>query len=259
MPTDTLKLFQENMQRAKALTAHAKTLSELTEEDKLLRADVLRSAWMFSIGALDAYFCDVYSDIVAATMIAKQRQATVELPEFFLNIRFPVRALLEKYERLNWRWRIAAQDMMQKETVISLDRVQKLFNPFCRTGKKFFSGLIEAWISHPDSHQRLFGMNSTDYMLLLTPKEKDEARKKAVEQLEDRFGILFQRRHDCIHSCDRPRLKQQNLSSSGTVLKVIRDVEFLVNRSDEHLTAEIREFLTVTCKCSDATAKTVWY
>jgi hypothetical protein len=50
---------------------------------------------MFAIGALDAYFCDAYTDAVAAAIIAKSRQPSVELPDSFLNIKFPIRAILE--------------------------------------------------------------------------------------------------------------------------------------------------------------------
>ena len=44
------------------------------DAEKLLRSDLLRSAWMFAVGALDAYFCDAYTDIIAATASSKSRQ-----------------------------------------------------------------------------------------------------------------------------------------------------------------------------------------
>ena len=51
------------------------------------------------------------------------------LPDFFDNIRFPVRAILEPYAiNLNWRWRMAARRMMERENILSLDEVKKLFN-----------------------------------------------------------------------------------------------------------------------------------
>jgi hypothetical protein len=50
---------------------------------------------MFAVGALDAYFCDAYTDLVAATIISKSRQTTIILPDWFLEIEFPVRAILE--------------------------------------------------------------------------------------------------------------------------------------------------------------------
>ena len=31
---------------------------------------------MFAVGALDAYFCDAYTDVIAATIISKSRQLT---------------------------------------------------------------------------------------------------------------------------------------------------------------------------------------
>jgi hypothetical protein len=36
---------------------------------------------MFAVGALDAYFCDGYTDIVAATIISKNRHPAMVLPE----------------------------------------------------------------------------------------------------------------------------------------------------------------------------------
>ena len=44
---------------------------------------------MFAVGALDAYFCDAYTDIVAATIIAKSQQPRSSLPEFFYDIKLP--------------------------------------------------------------------------------------------------------------------------------------------------------------------------
>lgn len=257
MPATALQHFNEDITRAKALLAHAEPLPVATPEQQLLRSDILRSAWMFSIGALDAYFCDAYTDAVAAAIIAKSRLAAVELPESFLNIKFPIRAILEEYDYANWRWRMAARDLMERENVLSFETIQKLFNKFCRKGHKFFHDLIEKWLGHADARQRLFGTTKAKYDKL-TDKDKDQARKYAVSQLGDRFEELFQRRHDCIHNCDRPRRKPQELSASGTVLKAIQDVEFFVCRCDEHITTEFREFL-LGCKCTAAIANGVGY
>jgi len=62
-------------------------------------------------------------------------------------------------------------------------------------------------------------------------------------RVESRFREIFQRRHDCIHNCDRPRVKPQPLSTLRVVLDVILDIEFLVGRCDEHITTEFRQFL----------------
>jgi hypothetical protein len=140
VPTTALNHFQQDIARARTIVAHASPLPNTTPPEQLLRSDLLRSSWMFGVGALDAYFCDAYTDIVAATIIAKSRHSALVLPEFFQNIRFPVRAILEPYtNNVNWRWRMAARQMMERENVLTLAAIQTLFNKFFRNGQKFFS------------------------------------------------------------------------------------------------------------------------
>ena len=79
-----------------------------------------------------------------------------------------------------------------------------------------------------------------------------------MSKLKERFAEIFQRRHDCIHNCDRPKLRPQDLARSGTVLKVIQDVEFLVNRCDEHINAEFRQSL-IDMGCQAATIAAAGY
>ena len=54
---------------------------------------------MFSVGALDAYFCDAYTDVVAATLASKSRQPAIALPTFFYDIKLTIRAILEEYTK----------------------------------------------------------------------------------------------------------------------------------------------------------------
>src|SRR5438876_5759642 len=137
----------------------------------MLRSDLLRSGWMFAVGALDAYFCDAYTDVVAATIIAKSRHPTLPLPEFFHDIRFPVRAILEPYaNNVNWRWRMAARKMMERENVLSLSAIQTLFNKFFRTGQKLFRDVLPAWIVHPQSRRYLFGISAARFTTLSPPQ-----------------------------------------------------------------------------------------
>jgi hypothetical protein len=171
------------------------------------------------------------------------------LPDFFAEIAFPVRAILEPYDRnMNWRWRMAAREMMARENVLKLDRIQSLFNSFFRAGNRLYGDVMDAWIVHPDARKRLFGITAADY-LALSPADRNDARKAARRQMEKRLfekdssRSIIQRRHDCIHNCDRPRMTPQPLAKAGTVIKAIEDVEFLVNRCDEHITVEFRHFL----------------
>ena len=72
-----------------------------------------------------------------------------------------------------------------------------------------------------------------------------------MDQMEEQFSMIIQRHHDCIHNCDRPRMAPQPLVKGGTVIKVIEDVEFPVNRCDEHMSGEFRQFL-LGCGCPPA-------
>lgn len=257
MPATALDHFQEDIARAKAIVAHADPLPRATVAERLLRSDVLRSAWMFAVGALDAYYCDAYTDIVAATASSKSRQPTITLPDWVYDIKFPIRAILEEYDNTNWRWRMAARKMMERENVTRLSTIQTLFNKFFRKGHRFFGEILDAWMSHPDAKIRLFGVSRVDY-LAMSDVDKRTARENASDQFKDRFWAIFQRRHDCIHNCDRPRVSPQPLDKGGTVLKVIQDVEFLVQRSNEHIDSEFREFLVET-GCSAATIAQAGY
>src|SRR3954452_12766067 len=142
---------------------------------------------------------------------------------------------------------MAAREMMVRENVLRLSRIQELFNGFCRPGHKLFGDVMDAWIVHPNARKRLFGITTPDYQAL-SPADQNTARTTARRQMEKRFFeedspmSIFQRRHDCIHNCDRPRMTPQPLEKASTVIKVIEDVEFLVNRCDEHITGEFRQF-----------------
>lgn len=147
--------------------------------------------------------------------------------------------------------------MMERENVINLSAIQTLFNKFFRKGHRFFRDPLDAWISRPDSKIRLFGVSRVDY-LAMGPGDRNTARENAIDQFEDRFKAIFQRHHDCIHNCDRPRMSPQPLDKGGTVLKVIQDVEYLVTRCDEHINSEFREFL-LGVGCNQATISQAGY
>lgn len=257
MPATAIQHFREDITRAKTIVNHADPLQHGTDAEKLLRSDLLRSAWMFAVGALDAYFCDAYTDVIAAMASSKNRQPAIKLPEWAYDIKFPLRAVLEKYDYTNWRWRMAARKMMERENVISLKAIQDLFNKFFRPGHRLFRDQFDIWMARPDARIRLFGVSPADY-IAKTPQDKHTAREAAIVQFEERFRMIFQRRHDCIHNCDRPRVSPQPLDKGGTVLKVIQDVEFLVNRCDEHINSEFREFL-IGVGCSPATIAQAGY
>ena len=70
MPTTALNHFNQDVARTRAIVAHADPLPRTNPTEQMVRSDLLRSAWMFAVGAFDAYFCDAYTDAVAATLAA---------------------------------------------------------------------------------------------------------------------------------------------------------------------------------------------
>lgn len=187
MPTTALSHFRQDVARARAIVDHAGPLPRTDSSAELLRSDLLRSAWMFAVGAMDAYFCDAYTDIVAATIISKNRHPTAQLPEFFYDIRFPVRAIIEPYaNNVNWRWRMAARKMMERQNVLSLSSVQSLFNPFFRDGHRFFGDVLSDWIVHSDAKKRVFGTTRTAFAAFDAAQRRN-AIQTAKGQMLDRY------------------------------------------------------------------------
>lgn len=245
MPTTAYKHFDEDLKRAASLVDHADSLSNRTDAEQLLRSDVLRSGVMFAAGALDAYLCDAYSWIVGGTLIAKDRQRAVALPKKLLEISLPVTAYLEHYQtRDRWRWRMAARRMMDRRNMLNLGAVEGAFKPFLPAGQKLYHDVIVAWVTAARAKDRIFGIAPTAFAAM-TDDQKAANGKDFIAAMRDRFDeVIFQRRHDCIHNCDRPKVAPQSLDSAGTVHNIIRDVRFFGEQFDDHLDNHFPTFLT---------------
>jgi hypothetical protein len=142
-----------------------------------------------------------------------------------------------------WRWRMAARELIESENVLALEKIRSLFNHFFRKGHKLLNqDSIEGWIMHPQAKSRLFGLTPAQYKAM-APAAKAHAKKDALEQLELHFEEIFQRRHDCIHNCDRPTIAVQNIRAS-VVTKKLQDIEFLVCRCHDGFLTEFPTYLT---------------
>jgi hypothetical protein len=228
--------FNEDIARARALHSHASGLPA-----GVLKDDVLRAAWMMGVGACDAYFSDAYADLIARALRAKDIEKMVIIPDRLNNLRVPVTAVIGQGNNA-WRWRMAARELIEDENVLSLEKIKKLFNHFFRDGHKLLTTeTIEDWILHRSARSRLFGITSTAYRAL-SSSQKHVARKKALEHLCELFEGIFQRRHDCIHNCDRPKVAIQDITAL-TVQKKLQDIEFLVCRAHEALRIEFSKYL----------------
>ena len=229
--------FTEDVTRARDLLVHAEQ-----QPAGMVKDDILRASWMMGVGACDAYFSDAYADLVAKSIQAKEIESGIEIPDRLNNLKLPVTAMLRQANG-GWRWRMAARELIEEENVLSLKKIQQLFNHFFRKGHKLLAAdAMETWITHPSSKQRIFGITATNYRKL-NPSQKGKARKDAMDKVKDRYELIFQRRHDCIHNCDRPKISPLPISETS-VKKTIEDVEFLVTRCHEAIKLEFPIYLT---------------
>lgn len=244
MPSTAYQHFKEDISRATQIVEHADPLEAATKDEELLRSDLLRSGWMFAVGALDAYLSDAYTWVVGGTLIAKDRQRAIELPTKLLNISLPVTAYLNSYtSRERWRWRMAARRMMDNRNMLNLGAVETAFNPFLPAGSKLFNDVVLAWVTSTQAKQRIFGVTPAVFCSL-SNQQKSSRKQDYVKAMRRRFDDdIFQRRHDCIHNCDRPKVAPQSLRRTGTVRNVIRDVEFFAGSINTHLDVEFPAFL----------------
>jgi hypothetical protein len=126
--------------------------------------------------------------------------------------------------------------------MISIRKITETFNPFLRKGQKLFEAhVIDYLVKTQRSPQRITGITPTAYRRL-SGQPLDNSRKAARRKLTARFGDIFQRRHDSIHNCDRPKLTVQKLTHSST-LKVIEDIALLIGFCDSHFESEFNEYL----------------
>jgi hypothetical protein len=200
---------------------------------------------MFGVGALDAYFCDAYADLLARTLQAKNRQHTLKLTSAISNIDLPVGAIFSPTsDRENWRWRLAARGLMEKDNVLSISKIQQLLNPFLSKGNKLFdAAVIDSLIKDHNAPQRLVGVSKAAFRALRGPG-LDDARKAARKKVVVRIDNICQRRHDCIHNCDRPKTALQRITDTAC-RKALDDVELLVHFCDRHFEIEYNKYLRV--------------
>jgi hypothetical protein len=258
MPITAKKHFDEDIGRARALLEHAKPLPAARADEVLLRNDIFRSAWMYAVGAMDAYFCDAYVDMLARLLRAKNMQSNLHLTSKVQQIALPVGTIMSPPKvRDNWKWRNAAKDMLERDNMISVEKIRDSFNPFLRFGHKLFeASTITAFVDGYRPPQRLLGMSASDYRKL-AGKPLEDAQKAARRKITGRYQELCQRRHDCIHNCDRPKATIQGISETSTD-KALNDIEMLVSFCDSHFEDEFNQYLR-TAGATSATRNSTGY
>ena len=270
MPKTSIRHFQEDIGRAESILMLADGLPTATDNEQLLRDDVLRSVWMFAVGAMDAFFCDLYTDLVASVIISKERQPAITLPRFLKATDIPLGAVFSDHQhRQNWRWRMMSRQIMERDNMLSIETIRDHFNPFLRDGHKLFTDVIDSWIMRAGASRRQFGISRANFQaeMQAAANAPNAAQRRRVEQglrnravgsLKKRFTKIIQRRHDCIHNCDRPKFALQRIQSAGSVRHVVRDVRFLVENCNQYISQEFRAFL-MELGCDVATISQTGY
>jgi hypothetical protein len=233
MPVTARKHFDQDMIRAEAL----RLLAELeTPGDAAKGADLARSSVVFAVGALDAYLCDAFVDVLSLTMKSCRKDKKA-LPSGYAKVLLPAGPLFHsKYtQRHNWALRMAARKMMEKDNLLQLSRLEDLFNPALAKGHKLWLEMIDSYIAL--KRPRLTWHVPSD-LAVLKGTALDKAKKKAKTTLIQRVGSIIQRRHDIAHNCDRPKVAYQSMTPA-IAKKMLGDVEAFVDVLDRHLDAHL--------------------
>ena len=137
---------------------------------------------------------------------------------------------------------MSARELVEKENVLSFAQIRGLFNQFFPNKQGLLSrDRVLGWITDPLAQHRHFGLSAVQ-LAAVPAATLAETKEKALAHFETKFITIFQRRHDCIHCCDRPKSAVQTINFLA-VRKKLEDVEFLVNRCHAELCARFGLYL----------------
>lgn len=230
MPATARAHFDDDVSRAWSLH----TLALATEPtDRPLALDLGRVSVAFGVGALDSYLCDAFTDTLARCL-RSCRQRGRAVPAGYAKLELPIGPLLTDYAvRNNWGLRMASRALMERDNLLQLRRLQKLFNPALPSGQRLWADLAPQFVDL--DRVRLTGFRKADYRRL-TGKAKSEGPKKVSGAVLAGMGVIVQRRHDVVHNCDRPRSAKQNITLA-MAQKMLTDIGDFFVIIDDHLDA----------------------
>lgn len=230
MPTTARAHFDDDIARAAAILAHARSIEPTNVP---LATDLARSAIAFAVGALDAYLCDAFTDTLARCL-RHCRTNSAPVPSGYAKLMLPVGPLVTAYAvRQNWGLRMAARAYMERDNLLQLSRLKDLFNPALPSGQKLWTDLAPAYVSL--NRKRMTYYSLAEWGALTGPA-RGSAPKKVSECLLRRMGSIVQRRHDIVHNCDRPKYACQALTT-GMAGGMLTDITSFIRILDDHIHA----------------------
>jgi len=231
--------FNEDIRRAEAMLDQAKVL-ERAGSDQRLCQDVRIAAIAFSVGAMDAYLRDKYVDCLTKVLRAYVEGVWPgDLPAAYKKERLPAGDVLDtsRKSRPAWGIRMAARSIMERDDLLSISRVEDMFNPVLPSGQKLWADFIGAMLDHGRKH--LTGPMTAAEIAALAGKGKEAATKKAIYTLKKRIGAIIQIRHDWIHNCARPKTAIARFTDGEARVRQ-GDIRLFVETFDDHVEAHRR-------------------
>jgi hypothetical protein len=238
MPTTAILHFREDINRARGICSLASALVT-SKVDKLLRDDLLRCAWMFGVGAFDAYFCDAFGYCIQHSVAAKRKCPAMVFPSTLVTITNKAPNPTGNSHDL----RIFARGIMESQSVLSIKKVNCYFSQFAPPDGFFHDLNVDRMIVDPRSTDRLWGTGFRNYLALPNDNPaKVAGRSVCAENFKLRMQPLLQRRNDCIHNCDRPKLSLQRIQKRE-VEDALHDIDFFVSEFDQWINDAFISFL----------------
>lgn len=237
MPRTARSHFDQDIFRAYRIHGQGAAMGA-NPADPVLKNDLLLASAAMSIGALDAYLCDAFVDCLTAALRAYRGGTWVgAFPSGYAKQNLPAGILLaKKASRPNWAIRMASRHLMERQNILSITRLEELFNPILPVSQKLWGTFIVTLIAH--NRVRLT-KHTASTITGLTGKPLADAKKEAVAAVKKRFASIIQDRHDWIHNCSRPKsaIKQTNDKAAK---RVIDDVKLLIAKLDDHIESHRR-------------------
>ena len=138
---------------------------------------------------------------------------------------------LSSHSSENWALRMAARNLMEKESVLSVEGVKDLFNPVLPDGSKLWPAVMDPLMQK--GWKRFTGKTKAEYVGMAS-SEREKLWTGATEKVKARIQQTIQLRHDWVHNCGRPKSKIKALGPQQARAR-IREVRAVVDAVDCHL------------------------
>ena len=232
--------FNEDVHRAALLVEMAKAIEETwsAESDPTVTRvfhDIRLAGVALSVGAMDAYFCDAYIDCITSVLGACQAGTWKgDLPGPYATARLPAGEILSVTRKPQSRWnvRMAATKLIERESMLSLDRVKQEFNAILPESQQQWGALVPPLLL--TGSKRLTGPVDFNQYASLSGKDQASATKEAISTFKKRIADIVQLRHDWIHNCGRPKRVITELTH-GQAMARVGHIAAFTEAFDDHL------------------------